>query len=317
VRLSMGATTKDIAALIPELLEPSQQASEVPSAIEDASPARFRAFDAICQFFQRAAQRAPVTLALEDLHWADAPSLALLEFLSEHLPRGRLLIVGTYRDTHASAKTPLMRTLGGLKRGADVERIHLSRLSLSAIGTMAQQLCSTRLSGPLVKAIHQQTDGNPLFATELIRVLIDEGDGTTLAALPAKIPAGVHETIGRRLLRLSDGCNAILCVAAILGRQFTAAEIAAIMDVDVQRVMVELEPALQTAVVDSNTEVPGGYRFTHALIRETIYEDLPAVERVRLHARAAAALVAIHSTYLQPVLTRIAHHYYESVALGS
>jgi len=68
--------------------------------------------------------------------------------------------------------------------------------------------------------------------------------------------------------------------------------------------------------VDSNTEVPGGYQFTHALIRETIYEDLPAVERVRLHARAAAALVAIHSTYLQPVLTRIAHHYYESVALG-
>lgn len=313
-RLSMGATTKDIAALIPELLEPSQQASEVPSAIEDASPARFRAFDAIRQFFQRAAQRAPVTLALEDLHWADAPSLALLEFLSEHLPRGRLLIVGTYRDT--SAKTPLMRTLGGLKRGADVERIHLSRLSLAAIGTMAQQLCSTRLSGPLVKAIHQQTDGNPLFATELIRVLIDEGNGTTLAALPAKIPAGVHETIGRRLLRLSDGCNEILCVAAILGRLFTATEIAAIMDVDVQRVLVELEPALQAAVVASITEVPGGYRFTHALIRETIYEDLPAVERVRLHARAAAALVAIHSTYLQPVLTRIAHHYYESVTLG-
>lgn len=316
VRLSMGATSKDIAALIPELLEPSQQASEAPSAIEDASPARFRAFDAIRQFFQRAAQRAPVTLALEDLHWADAPSLALLEFLSEHLPRGRLLIVGTYRDTHASAKTPLMRTLGGLKRGADVERIHLTRLSLSAIGAMAQQLCSTRLSGPLVKAIHQQTDGNPLFATELIRVLMDEGDGTALAALPAKIPAGVHETIGRRLLRLSDGCNAILCVAAILGRQFTAAEIAAVMDEDVQRVLAELEPALQAAVVASNTEVPGGYQFTHALIRETIYEDLPAVERVRLHARAAAALVAIHSAYLQPVLTRIAHHYYESVALG-
>jgi hypothetical protein len=316
VRLIMGATTKDIAALIPELLEPSQQTSDVTSAIEDASPARFRAFDAIRQFFQRAAQRAPLTLALEDLHLADAPSLALLEFLSEHLPRGRLLIVGTYRDTHASAKTPLMRTLGGLKRGADVERIHLSRLSLAAIGTMAQQLCSTQLSGPLVKAIHQQTDGNPLFATELIRVLIDEGDGKTLAALPAKIPAGVHETIGRRLLRLSDGCNAILCVAAILGRQFTAPEIAAIMDEDVQRILGELEPALQAAVVASTAEVPGGYQFTHALIRETIYEDLPAVERVRLHARAAAALVAIHSTYLQPVLTRIAHHYYESVTLG-
>ena len=83
-----------------------------------------------------------------------------------------------------------------------------------------------------------------------------------------------------------------------------------------QRVLVELEPALQAAVVASNTEVPGGYRFTHALIRETIYEDLAAAERVRLHARAAAALVAIHSAYLQPVLTRIAHHYYESVALG-
>lgn len=317
VRLNMGAAAKDIAALVPELLDSSQQTLESPSASADSSAARFRTFDAIRQFFQRATQRVPIALVLENLHWADAPSLSLLEFLSEHLLRARLLIVGTYRDTHASAKTPLMRTLGGLRRDSDVERIHLSRLSQTAIGKIAEQLCDVSLSGSTVKVIYQQTDGNPLFAIELIKVLIEEGAGTAIASLPAKIPAGVHETIGRRLLRLSDECNALLCVAAVHGPQFTAREIAAAMDESVQRVMAGLEPALQADIVQSNVEVPGGYQFTHALIRETIYEDLPAVDRMQLHSRAAAVLVGIHSAYLQPALTRIAYHYYESVALGN
>jgi predicted ATPase len=129
VRLNMGAAAKDIGALVPELLDSSQRSHETPSALVDSGPARFRTFDAIRQFFRQAAQQVPITLVLDNLHWADAPSLSLLEFLSEESLRSRLLIVGTYRDADATRKTPLLSTLGALRRNADVERVHLARLS--------------------------------------------------------------------------------------------------------------------------------------------------------------------------------------------
>jgi len=134
VRLNMGTAAKDIAALVPELLDSSHQTQQTHSAIADASSARFRTFDAIRQFFHQATQQVPITLVLDDLHWADAPSLSLLEFLSQELLRSRLLIVGTYRDADASRKTPLLSTLGGLSRDSDTQRVHLAGLSQIAIG---------------------------------------------------------------------------------------------------------------------------------------------------------------------------------------
>jgi DNA-binding CsgD family transcriptional regulator/tetratricopeptide (TPR) repeat protein len=317
VRLNMGTAAKDIAALVPELLDSSQQTHQTPSAIADTSSARFRTFDAIRQFFHQATQQVPIALVLDDLHWADVPSLSLLEFLSQELLRSRLLIVGTYRDADASRKTPLLSTLGGLSRDSDTQRVHLAGLSQIAIGEVAERLCDVSLSESAIKIIYQQTDGNPLFAIELIKVLIDESAGAAIATMPARIPAGVHETIGRRLIRLSDRCNELLCVAAVHGRQFTAREIAAAMDEDVHSVLSGLEPAVQAGIVQSNVDASGSYQFTHALIRETIYEDLPPVERLRLHGRAGDALVGVHAAHLEPALSRIAHHYHEAAALGN
>jgi predicted ATPase/DNA-binding CsgD family transcriptional regulator len=317
VRLNMGTAAKDIAALVPELLDSSHQTHQTHSAIEDASSARFRTFDAIRQFFHQATQQVPITLVLDDLHWADAPSLSLLEFLSQELLRSRLLIVGTYRDADASRKTPLLSTLGGLSRDSDTPRVHLAGLSQIAIGEVAKHLCEVSLSESAIKIIYQQTDGNPLFAIELIKVLIDESAGAAIATMPARIPAGVHETIGRRLIRLSDRCNELLCVAAVHGRQFTAREIAAAMGEDVQRVLSGLEPAVQAGIIQSNVDASVSYQFTHALIRETIYEDLPPVDRLCLHGRAGDALVGVHAAHLEPALTRIAHHYHEAAALGN
>jgi DNA-binding CsgD family transcriptional regulator len=317
VRLNMGTAAKDIAALVPELLDASYSAQPTTSAIADSSPARFRTFDAIRQFFHQATQQVPITLVMDDLHWADVPSLSLLEFLSQELPRSRLLIVGTYRDTDTSRKTPLQSTLGALSRDSDGQRVHLAGLSRIAIGEVAEQLCDNRLPESAIEMIYQQTDGNPLFAIELIKVLIDEGAGSAIASMSAKIPAGVHETIGRRLIRLSDRCNELLGVAAVYGRQFTAREIAAVVDEDVQRVLTVLETAVRAGIVQSNLNVSGSYQFTHALIRETIYEDLPPVDRLRLHGRAGDALVSVHVAHLEPALTRIAHHYYEAAGLGN
>jgi DNA-binding CsgD family transcriptional regulator/tetratricopeptide (TPR) repeat protein len=315
VRLNMGAAAKDIAALVPELLglsQPSQQAS----ATTDSGPARFRTFDAVRQFLHQATQQVPITLILDDLHWADTPSLSLLEFLNQELPNSRLLIVAAYRDADASRKSPLQNTLGGVIRDPGVARVHLGGLSQSAIGQVAERLCDITLSDSAVKLIYQRTDGNPLFAIELIKVLLDESAGAAIAAAPAKIPAGVRETIGRRLIRLSDACNKLLGVGSVHGRQFTAREIAVATNEEVQRVLTVLEPAVQAGIIHSNADLPGGYQFTHGLIRETIYEDLPAVERIGLHGRAGDALVAVHAAHLEPALTLIAYHYHQAATLG-
>ena len=317
VRLNMGTAAKEIAALVPELLDSSDQTYQTHSAVADAGSARFRTFDAIRQFFHQAAQQVPITLMLDDLHWADAPSLSLLEFLSQELLRSRLLIVGTYRDADASRKTPLLNTLGGLSRDSDTQRVHLAGLSQIAIGEVAQQLCNVTLSESAIKTIYKQTDGNPLFAIELIKVLIDESAGAAIGPMPAKIPAGVHETIGRRLIRLSDRCNELLCVAAVHGRQFTVREIALAMGEDLQQILSGLEPAVQAGIVQSNGDASGAYQFTHGLIRETIYQDLPPVDRLRLHGRAGDALAAVHAAHPDSALTRIAHHYHEAAALGN
>jgi DNA-binding CsgD family transcriptional regulator/tetratricopeptide (TPR) repeat protein len=316
VRLNMGAAAKDIAALVPELLELSYPARQGPGVATDSSPARFRTFDAIRQFFHQATQQVPITLILDDLHWADTPSLSLLEFLNQELLNSRLLIVAAYRDADASSKTPLQNTLGGVIRSPGVERVHLAGLSQSAIGQVAERLCDVTLSDSAIKLIYQRTDGNPLFAIELIKVLLDESAGAAIAATPARIPAGVRETIGRRLVRLSDPCNRLLGVAAVHGRQFTAREIAVATNEEVQRVLTVLEPAVQAGIVQSNGDVPGGYQFIHGLIRETIYEDLPTVDRLRMHGRAGDALVAVHSAHLEPALTLIAYHYHQAAALG-
>jgi DNA-binding CsgD family transcriptional regulator/tetratricopeptide (TPR) repeat protein len=316
VRLNMGTAASHIAALVPELVETSQRAHLAPEALGDANPARFRTFDAIGQFLLKATQQVPITLVLDNLHWADAPSLSLLEFLTQELTRSRLLLVGTYRDADVATMTPLLSTLGGLSRESDVQRVHLAGLSRTAIGEVAERMCGVALSESVIGTIYQQTDGNPLFAIELIKVLIDESVGAGIAAVPARIPAGVRETIGRRLNRLSARCNDLLGIAAVYGRQFTAREIAAAAAEDVQEVLTGLEPAIQAGIVQSSAEVAGSYQFTHALIRETIYEELSTSDRLRMHGRAGDALVSVHSAQLEPALTRIAHHYH-AAALGN
>src|ERR1700733_5256947 len=177
LRLNMGTATRDIAALVPELLDSTQPRHPVPIGLDDTRSARFRTFDAIRQFFHQATQQVPITLILDDLHWADTPSLSLLEYLNQELLNSRLLIVTAYRDADASSKSPLQHTLGGLIRDPGVERVHLAGLSQSAIGQVAERLCDVTLSDAAVKLIYQRTDGNPFFAIELIKVLLEENVG--------------------------------------------------------------------------------------------------------------------------------------------
>ncbi len=315
LRLMPAAQARDIAAIVPGLEGLAGRTDARPSPDPVTSDhLRFRTFDAIAQFLASAAERVPLVLILDNLHWADAPSLSLLEFLSQELARSRVLIIGTYRDVEVSRKGPLLATLGDLSREAGVERVRLTGLPESSIAELADRVLGILLPRPAVDAIYQQTDGNPLFVIELLKMLQREGADHDVNLIGIRIPDGVRETIGRRLSYLSESCNQLLAVASVFGRHFVATELATAAQSDFKAVLESLEAAAHTGLIEPISD--GRYQFTHALIREVLYDELPALERLKLHGRVGDTLVDIHRTDTIPVLSSIAHHYYQAAPLG-
>ena len=314
----LGSRGADVAAILPELAGDLEPAALPPIHRGlDASAARFRTFDAVAQCLVRAAKQVPLVLIVDNLHWADAPSLSLLEFLSHELTRSRVLMICTYRDNEVSRKSPLLSTLGGLSRTPGAERVKLGGLPEPAIAELAGRMLGRDLPPNAIQAIDHQTDGNPLFVIELLKVLIEETAAAGGEPIAVRIPDGVREAIGRRLSRLSKRCNELLVVASVLGRHFNSAELAAAAGATLEDVLESLGVARSAGIVESGNDAPGAYRFTHALIRETLYEEIPALDRLRWHGRAGDALAQIHGNALDPVLTRIAHHYYQAAPLGN
>ena len=176
----------------------------------------------------------------------------------------------------------------------------------------------------LAKAVHTQTEGNPLFVTEVVRLLVQEGQ----LAQPQPdhdvhwsvgIPAGVREVIGRRLDRLSDRCNQTLALAAVIGRQFEHGQLSQLVDdLTDERLLDVLEEALAARVIEELPATVGRYQFTHALIQDTLTEELSTTRRVRLHAQIAEALEQLYGTEAETHAAELAYHYGEpETLLGS
>jgi predicted ATPase len=163
-------------------------------------------------------------LILDDLQWADEPSLRLLQFLAHELRDAHLLIVGTYRDVALSRGHPLSRTLGEIGREDLGHHIRLAGLSREDVGRYIE--LSSWISPPemLIERIWDKTEGNPFFVSETIRLLITEGlleKPEQCADLQINIPPRVRDVVQRRLEQLSVRCNETLTLAAVYGREFS------------------------------------------------------------------------------------------------
>ena len=239
LRTLVGGGGGDLAEIVPELARRVPDLPPVPRSA-DATQARFRLFDAIAGFWKRAAAAAPQLLILDNLHWADTPSLRLLEFLAPEVGASRLLVLGTYRDIELSRQHPLSNTLGALARAPRFQRLRLTGLSLGESSRFTAAATGRPLPPELLASVHSQTEGNPLFLAEITRFLVQEGvldpaspaararvrEGTALR----RIPEGVKEVIGTRLNRLSNQCNAVLANAAAVGRIFSVEVLGALLD---------------------------------------------------------------------------------------
>jgi DNA-binding SARP family transcriptional activator len=290
----------------------------VPDAAGDPEQARFRLFDSVTSFLKSAARSRPLVLVLDDVNWADGDSLLLLEFVGRNLADAPVVLVVAYRDVELTRRHPLSRTLAELARARSFERVLLRGLTHDDVGRFVEATWGFAPDGALVEAVHAQTEGNPFFVREVVRLLAEEG---ALATGPrgtseqwrARIPDGVREAIGRRLDRLSERCNGTLTVASALGRDFSVAHLTQVVEtLSADDVLEALDEAVTARLVEEAPGTSGTYQFTHALIQATLLDDLSGTRRARLHARIAEMLEESYGEQAGAHAGELAHHFAEA-----
>lgn len=310
----MGSGAGYIAQIVPDV---RQVLPDVPSpAGSDLEASRFQLFDSITNFVRNAARSRPMVIFVDDIHWADKPSLLLLDFLSRQLRDARVLVVCTYRDIELGRQHPLAQSLATIIREPNTRRVLLRGLTHADVARYIKLTIGSDPPESLVGAIQTETEGNPFFIIETVRLLASEGrlkDGGQ-SSWSHTIPQGVKEVIGRRLDTLSQACNRMLTLASVLGREFDLPTIEILAAESPEDLLEALDEAVAARVL--NQAPAGGYRFAHALIRETLYDELSTAKRLRLHKAAGEALERLSGEDPDPAVSELAHHYFEAAALG-
>ncbi|MCH8350568.1 MAG: AAA family ATPase [Chloroflexi bacterium] len=306
----MGAGAADIATLVPAVHE--KLPDLIPSPQLEPEQARFRLFDSIATFFRNASTSSALVIILEDLHWADRSSLLLWEFMSKELSDARVMLLGTYRDVEVDRRHPLSRSIGTLIREPNFHRLLFGGLSLQDVGKFVELSAGVTLTGSNLELIYARTEGNPLFLNELVRLLADEREGAA-DSWTARLPEGIRDVIGRRVLRLPETCQEVLTVASVIGREFTLGQLAPLFaNLTDEQLMDVLDDGLTARIIEETPNILARYQFTHALIQETMAGELSTNRRVRLHARIAEALEEFYGSEVESHAAELAHHFSEA-----
>jgi DNA-binding CsgD family transcriptional regulator/tetratricopeptide (TPR) repeat protein len=316
LRVHLGAGAADIAQIVPEIREHYPDLPDVPPL--EPEQARFRLFDAITTSFKRASEARPLVLILDDLHWADTPSLLLVRFLASALQSAPILLAGTYRNVEVGRHHPLADTLAELARDARSTRVPLRRLAKDEVAQLITHAAGRAPSAELLDAVYRETEGNPFFVIEVVRLLAAEGRFAASDSAPTwrtRVPESVREVIGRRLNRLSEACNRALIAASVIGRDFSVSVLEQVCEVPLDALLDLLDEAVGARLAEEGS-APGRYRFSHALIRETLYDELSTARRLRLHRRVGEVLESLYAADLAPHYDELAHHFVEAAAAG-
>ena len=287
----VGPLGGELARIVPSLA--SRVAGLAPPLLSDPESDRLRLFEAVAELLGAIGRVTPVVLVLDDLHWADAPSLLLLRHVLRSTVATRLLVLATYRDTDLDRTHPLAALLTDLRRSdsAQVERVALGGLGVDDVNAFVRFASASELDSVgerLARAVFEETNGNPFFVGEMIRHLVasgtvvHDGERWTLARDldDVGLPEGVREVIGRRLSTMSTRTNEVLAVAAVVGPRFDAAIVASAMKADLDEVLDACDEATQTRLLTEGA-VAGSYAFAHALVRQTLDAELTVARRTR------------------------------------
>jgi DNA-binding CsgD family transcriptional regulator len=256
--------------------------------IEPAGPAgdgldQLQVLDAMRAVLVGLAERSPVLLVLEDLHWADRATRDVVAFLARTLRSGRVTLAVSYRSDELHRRHPLRPLLAELVRLPQVERLELASFTRSELAEHLEAIAGASLPTVQLDGIYTRSEGNPFYAEQLLAA----GAGGTRVELPATLA----EVLLTRVQDLSEPAQRVLGVAAVAGRRVPhrlLAEVAGLPEADLEQ---GLREAVDAGVLTTDAAT-GGYAFRHALLQEAVYGDLLPGEQVRLHAAYASLLAA-------------------------
>ncbi|MGH8867196.1 MAG: BTAD domain-containing putative transcriptional regulator [Actinomycetes bacterium] len=306
--VAASAPTPDEEALLAPLLVPTLAPVAVNGGGGDMLARRFRMHQAVTGYLARAAGEAPLLLAFDDLHRADDETLTLLTSVADGLGGCRVLVVAAYRpDESPEALATTMATLA--RHGPS--RLTLRGLAEDDVAEVVRDVTGTDVDPRTARTIADRTDGNPFYVVETARLLASE------RVLGDDVPAGVRDVIRRRVARLPGTARSVLALAAVVGRDVDVDVLlaAAVSAPGAGHTEDELLDALDSCVVAGLLVEPGSgtLRFAHALVRETLYDDVSRMRRSRMHARVADALEVLRPSDL----AGLAHHYWEAASAAT
>jgi predicted ATPase len=296
------ASGEELARLLPEF--GSGQPSLPGGDADDGDGARFRLFDGVSSLLNRLAERRPLLVVLDDLHWADASSVGLLRFVVARARLAPILFIGTYRDVEITRDHPLRSALGEL--GTLAESLPVSALDRAGVRALLERVYGASLDDEVVETAYRRTAGNPFFVGEVGRLMGSAHQGCGGGA--TAIPDGVRSVVERRLARLPQACFDLLTVAAVVGQEADVSLLASASDLPEPIVFDLLGAADQARVIQPSTAARPGVRFTHDLFRETLYEGLAGHQRVEVHRRIGLALEQRRSEGSAVSPAELAHH---------
>lgn len=271
-------------------------------------------FDAMTGLLRRLAVDRPVALILEDAHWAQVPTLAMLEHVLVGCADVPLLVVATFRTTEPDRSEELVTRLAELHRFDGVRRLDLGGLDTEAIAEFVSQTQQLRPPSARTAAalLRDKTGGNPFFLTELCNHLEIRGGLAALSSHHA-VPASIGDVIARRLRGLGAGVRGMIEQAAVVGEAFDLPALIATSEADVAATLAAIDSAEAVGLIRAVPGSDGEFAFVHALTREAVLNGMAASRRRILHARAAEALEGRGDP---SVIPRLANHYLLAHVLG-
>ncbi len=299
----LGETTNELLAQItPEKAATPRAARR--QQHEDSETARFRLFDAITSFLRRAAEDQPLALVIEDLQWADESTLKLLEFVSAGIANSKVMVLGTFRNTEVRGGHPLDDTLAVVRRTDVYEHLQLDTLSRGDVTELVEEAFGSSLAPEVATSVFDRSEGNALFATEIVRLMVHQGAETTQDPLPP----GVKQVIRDRLGRVSGRCARLLTNAAILDTEFDIGVLSALDEGDDAVAFLEAVDEAMTNRLLEEASRSETLRFSHGLVRETLVDDFGRTDLAKMHARAADVLERRYGAVTGENAAELANH---------
>jgi class 3 adenylate cyclase/tetratricopeptide (TPR) repeat protein len=307
LRLAVGPHRATLTRLIPELAGSAGEAV-AGSRAAATEPEQFLMFDAVASLLRAVADEHPLILVIDDLHWADTPTLLLLRHLVRATEGVSLLILGTYRGTEVDQAHPLEQALAELRRARVLDSLTITGLGEDDVAALISSCAGVAAPATVARSIVDRTEGNPFFVEEVLReVSADDDSGDALGRVG--VPDSVKDLLLRRMRRLDDTCRRLLPFAAVTGREFGLDLLERVTEMTAEQVAESLEQAIAAQIVDERAGSIGRYSFAHALIRETIYEQLSFTRRAQLHRLIGEAIESEATDRPDEQASALANHF--------